>query len=307
MNRNWRLYCGVALAVALAVSVPAGAQQKQPTQNQKQAQTKPSAQKPAPFDPCTGSGLPPSSQAAPFTPDAPGQANSPKPKSYGAKVTCSHGKCKVEGNDQNSQNAQQQAQGSSLPLSPGATKAGKKNTSKERNAFPLAKSEAAQKKAAKANAPQPSAADANPFPEAESRAAQEQRQKAEDASPQQGVYSSSNQRLPGVNALGNGPAETQGGFNQHPAYDPALGKKDDKVGHFYLQTGDWAGAYGRYKQAAEVNPKDIKAVIGLAIAADHLGKRKVAIQNYKLYLMVMPDGKHSKEALKALKRLTKKK
>lgn len=287
------------------VSVPAGAQQKQQTQNQKQ--TKPAAKKPAPFDPCTGSGLPPSSQAAPFTPDSPSNGNPAKPKSYGAKVTCSHGKCKVEGNNQNNQNAQQQAQGPSLPLSPGATKAGKKNEAKEKNAFPLAKSEAAQKKAAKVNAPQASAADANPFPEAESQAAQEKRQKEENASPQQGVYSSSNQRLPGVNALGNGPAETQGGFNQHPAYDPALATKDDKVGHFYLQTGDWAGAYGRYKQAAQVNPKDIKAVIGLAIAADHLGKRKVAIQNYKLYLMVLPDGPHSKEALKALKRLSKKK
>lgn len=310
-NRQW--YWGLALTAALAVTMPAGAQQKQQAPDQQQAQQKPTkagTKKPAKFDPCTGSGLPATDQMAPFAPGSPSNIDPATPKKYTGKVTCSDGKCKAEGTTPNNPYAKQSTNphaGPSLPLSPGATKAGKKNTAKAKNAFPVAKSEAAEKQAGQVNAPQPSSAEANPFPEAQSQAAQSERQKEEDAPPaQQGAYSSSSQRMPGVNAMGNGPMETRGGLGQPPSHDPALGKKDDKVGHFYLQRHDWAGAYGRYKEATEVNRADIQAVIGLAIAADHLGKRETAIRNYKLYLAVLPDGPHSKEALKALKRLEKK-
>jgi hypothetical protein len=275
------------LTAALAVSGAAGAQQ---TRNQQQKQDRqqgtPKQAKPAPFNPCTGDGLPPSSQMAPFAPGSPGNVNPALPKTVKGAVTCSKGKCKATGNSPYTQ-----------PPSDA-----------EKNAFPLAKSEAAQKKAAQnkaggVNAPEPSAADANPFPEAKSQAAQAARQKAEAAPPpEQGNYSSSDQRLPGVNALGNGPVVNDSGAAQ-PAFDPELAKKDDKVGKFYLRSGDWAGAYGRYKQATRVDPEDLQAVIGLAIAADHLGKRDEAIRNYKLYLDVKPSGRESKNALKALKRL----
>lgn len=301
-NRQW--YWGLALTAALAVAMPAGAQQKQQAQKQDQKQTQ--EKKPAKFDPCTGDGLPATDQMAPFAPGSPSNIDPATPKTVTGGVTCSNGKCKPS--EKNAYEQQMHPdRGPGLPLSPGATKAGKKNTAKAKNAFPVAKSEAAQKQAEQVNAPKPSAAEANPFPEAQSQAAQSERQKEEDAPPaQQGAYSSSSQRMPGVNAMGNGPMETRGGLGPPPSHDPALGKKDDKVGHFYLQRHDWAGAYGRYKEASEVNRGDIHAVIGLAIAADHLGKRETAIRNYKLYLAVLPDGPHSKEALRALKRLEKK-
>ena len=277
-NRQW--YLGVTLTAALAMSGVAGAQQTQ-QQKQDKKQATPSQAKPAPFNPCTGDGLPPSSQMAPFAPGSPSDMNPPMPKKVKGTVTCSNGKCKATGNS---------------PYTQPPSDAGK-------NAFPLAKSEAAQKKANGVNAPEPSAADANPFPEAKSAAAQAARQKAEEQpSSQQGTYSSSNQRLPGVNALGNGPVVNDSGTAE-PAFDPELAKKDDKVGKFYLRSGDWAGAYGRYKQATRVDPQDLQAVIGLAMAADHLGKRDEAIRNYKLYLDVKPNGRESKDALKALKRL----
>lgn len=302
-NRQW--YWGAALTAALAMTMAVSAQQKQQQTKQKQAQTTQNSNAPAPFDPCTGDGLPPSSQMAPFAPGSPGNINPPAPKTVSGGVTCSKGKCKPTKQNKYEQEQEMNPNaGPSLPLSPGATKSGKKNAAQKENAFPLAKSEAAQQKADRANAPEPSAAQENPFPEAKSAAAQAARQKAENAPPrQQGDYSSSDQRLPGVNALGNGPV-LDNSVRTHPAYDPALGKRDDKVGKFYLQTGDWAGAYGRYKEATQVNPEDIHAVIGLAIAADHLGKRQVAIENYKLYLDVLPNGKHSKEAVKALRRLS---
>lgn len=300
-RRQW--YRVMGLAAVLAVSVVAGAQQTQPKQATKpKPTTKSHAAAAAPFDPCTGDGLPPSSQMAPFAPGSPGNINPPVPKTVKGAVKCSNGKCKAE---RNNRYAQTQDQPPSLPLSPGATKAGEANPAKQENAFPKRQSEAAQEKAHAMDAPQGSGAEANPFPEAKSAAAEAAAQKAANQSPrQQGVYSSSDQRLPGVNALGNGPA-VDGAEATHPAFDPALAKRDDKVGKFYLHTRDWAGAYGRYKQATQVDPQDLQAVIGLAMAADHLGKRDEAIRNYKLYLDVKPNGKESKDALRALKRLAK--
>ncbi len=264
------------LTAALAVSGVAGAQKKQ---DQKQDQKRAA---PAPFNPCTGDGLPPSSQMAPFAPGSPSNMTPPMPKTVKGEVTCSNGKCK--------------AVKSNSPYAQPPSDAGK-------NAFPLAKSEAAQKKANGVNAPEPRAAAANPFPEAKSLAAQAARQKAEEQPPaQQGAYSSSNQRLPGVNAMSNGPV-VNGSGTAEPVFDPALAKKDDKVGKFYLRSGDWPGAYGRFKEATQVDPQDLHAVIGLAMAADHMGKQDEAIRNYKLYLDVKPNGRESKDALKALKRL----
>ncbi|MGC8549898.1 MAG: tetratricopeptide repeat protein [Acidobacteriaceae bacterium] len=281
-NRQW--FLGVMLTAALAASGAAGAQQTQKPQGQKQGQKQAgtSQAKPAPFDPCTGDGLPPASQMAPFAPGSPSNIDPPMPKTVKGSITCSHGKCKaVKSNSSYAQPPENASQ----------------------NAFPMGKSEAAQQKANGVNAPEPSAAQANPFPEAQSRAAQDARQKAEDQPPpQQGNYSSSDQRLPGVNALGNGPVVNDSG-QAEPAFDPELAKKDDKVGNFYLRSGDWAGAYGRFKEATQVDPQDLHAVIGLAMAADHLGKRDEAIRNYKLYLDVKPNGRESKDALKALKRL----
>lgn len=303
-NRQW--YWGLAWAATLAVTMTAGAQQAQ-KHKQTQKQTTPNANAPAPFDPCTGDGLPPSSQMAPFAPGSPSNMNPPVPKTVKGTVECSNGKCRPAENSPYTDQGLHPDMGPGLPVSPGATKTGKKNAAKAENAFPLAKSAAAQKKAEEANAPEPSAAQANPFPQAKSEAAQAARQKAADQPPQQqGAYSSSDQRLPGVDALGEGPT-VNGGDATHPTFDPELAKRDDKVGNFYLQSGDWAGAYGRFKEATEVNPEDLQAVIGLAIASDHLGKRAEAIRNYKLYLNVTPNGKQSKDALKALKRLDKEK
>ena len=147
---------------------------------------------------------------------------------------------------------------------------------------------------------------ANPFPEAES-------QKAEDAANGTGNetsrpnkdYSSSRVDLkrfaPDASRearLSNG----HGGF----IHDPKLAAKDDNVGDFYLQTGDYKGAYDRYKEASEVAPGDSDAVFGMAQAAKGMGRDKDAITNYTIYLAAIPNGKHAKDARKALKELQSK-
>lgn len=83
-------------------------------------------------------------------------------------------------------------------------------------------------------------------------------------------------------------------------HDPELAAKDDKVGKFYLDNGDFKGAYDRYKEATEVAPEDGEAVFGLAESARGLHKTDEAASNYSLYLDVFPDGKKAKEARKAL-------
>jgi tetratricopeptide (TPR) repeat protein len=153
-------------------------------------------------------------------------------------------------------------------------------------------------------------ADDNPFPEALSKAAQQSAEKQEDSTAQpndaqpndQGGkdYSSSRTTLKGLDVLGNSPADAMPG---QPAYDPKLAAKDDKVGRFYLQTGDFSGAYARYKEASQFDPGDAEAVFGLAEAARQLGKRDEAIQNYQLYIDAFPNGPRAKDIRKALKEL----
>lgn len=84
-------------------------------------------------------------------------------------------------------------------------------------------------------------------------------------------------------------------------YDPKLAKKDAQIGDFYLETGDFRGAYDRFVEAARSDPGNAEAVWGLAESAHQLQMNDVAIKNYRLYLSALPNGPHAKEIRKALK------
>jgi outer membrane protein assembly factor BamD (BamD/ComL family) len=84
-------------------------------------------------------------------------------------------------------------------------------------------------------------------------------------------------------------------------YDPKLAKKDAQIGDFYLESGDYKGAYERFVEAARSDPGNPEAVWGLAESAHHLQMNDVAIKNYRLYLAALPNGPHAKEIRKALK------
>ena len=86
-------------------------------------------------------------------------------------------------------------------------------------------------------------------------------------------------------------------------YDPKLAAEDIRVGGFYMKSGDYKGAYGRFKEAAAVNPEDPQAVWGLAEAAQKLNMQQEAAQNYQVYLDAFPDGPKAKAARKALAEL----
>ena len=146
--------------------------------------------------------------------------------------------------------------------------------------------------------------DANPFPEDVSRKAQDAADSADPNSKSaEPDYSSSHVDLKKFDApegsdsrISNG----AGGF----IHDPELAARDDKVAKFYLQNGDFKGAYDRYKEATEVAPEDGEAVFGLAESARGLHRTQEAAANYQIYLSAFPDGKKSKDARKALATLT---
>jgi len=153
----------------------------------------------------------------------------------------------------------------------------------------------------------PSPQEANPFPEAESRKAANAANGADSsapaAKPAQPDDSSSKVDLKKFDAPEGSESRISNGAGGY-IHDPQLAAHDDKVGNFYLQNGDYKGAYDRYKEATRVAPEDAEAVFGLAEAARGLHLTQEAVTNYKLYLDAVPDGRRSKEARKALAALS---
>ncbi|MGH9586928.1 MAG: hypothetical protein ACRD3F_08235 [Acidobacteriaceae bacterium] len=173
------------------------------------------------------------------------------------------------------------------------------------NPFPEAKS---QKAADTSSAPRtgeadqhrPPPAESNPFPEEKSRKA------ADAANPPANSHSSSSSSHFDLNRL-NAPAGSEARISNGEGgyiHDPALAKKDEKVGNFYLSAHNYKGAYDRFLEATRVAPEDGNAVFGLAESARGLHKMQEAIANYSVYLQAFPNGKKAKDAEKALAELT---
>jgi tetratricopeptide (TPR) repeat protein len=146
--------------------------------------------------------------------------------------------------------------------------------------------------------PAKSGTDDNAFPEDVSRKAAAD---AKSAGSSSGVSSSSdyNDRTNG----GRGSVQPNVPMTHIHGKDPA--KEDVYVGTFYLQSGDFQGAYARFKEASTLHPENADAMFGLAEAARHLKKDDEAMENYRLFLDVVPSGSKAKEARKALASLEK--
>lgn len=82
-------------------------------------------------------------------------------------------------------------------------------------------------------------------------------------------------------------------------------QEDVRIGRFYLSTGNYKGAYGRFSDAVRMDPANVDAIYGLASAADGLHNKDEALTNYKLYLQIAPDGDKVKSAQKAIRALAK--
>jgi tetratricopeptide (TPR) repeat protein len=144
---------------------------------------------------------------------------------------------------------------------------------KDDNAFP----EDVSKKAAEAASQTKQPGDANAFPEAQSQAA--------------------------AKAAAKEPPPYRLGAEPPAVNDPARARRDDEVGKFYLQSGDYHGALLRYQDATASDPTNVNAIFGLAEAQRLLKKNADAARNYELYLDIVPNGPKAKQALKALKEI----
>jgi tetratricopeptide (TPR) repeat protein len=182
-------------------------------------------------------------------------------------------------------------------------------TTADPNPFPEAQSEQAAHPDAPApqNSQQqtkPSTADQNPFPEAQSEKAAHQTQGASAPAPSTAPKSSdenySSSRVKGLDlpsAEGARASET----TTPMTYNPKLARKDAQIGDFYIESGNFKGAYVRFLEANRSDPGNAEAVFGLAESARHLQYRDEALRNYRLYLSALPNGPHAKEIRKALK------
>lgn len=80
--------------------------------------------------------------------------------------------------------------------------------------------------------------------------------------------------------------------------------KDEEVADLYFKDGNYAGALLRYEDALHYVPDDEAAAIGIAESARRLGKRDKALEAYKNYLKLAPQGKKAKEARKEVEELS---
>jgi tetratricopeptide (TPR) repeat protein len=189
-----------------------------------------------------------------------------------------------------------------------------KKSTADQNPFPEAQSEAAAHQQNSApNAPQPQTTpqpgspakpgDQNPFPQQQSeKAAHQDQPQDKSAAPENtGEYSSSQ-----VKGLDMPTTDETPPPNLPPSslpYNPKLARKDAEIGDFYMQSGNWRGAYERFIEANRSDPGNPEAVFGLAESARRLSHMDEALRNYRLYLSALPNGPHAKEVRKALKEM----
>ena len=77
-------------------------------------------------------------------------------------------------------------------------------------------------------------------------------------------------------------------------FNPILAKKELKVGNFYAKKGKHKAAAARYQEATRWNPGYSHAYWKLGKSHEKLKSPKGAIEAYRRYLSVAPQGKHAK-------------
>jgi len=86
-------------------------------------------------------------------------------------------------------------------------------------------------------------------------------------------------------------------------WDPHKAEKDVEVGDFYFKRQNYKAAIARYKDALIYKSNDAIAEYRLAESLDKSGSPQEAVDHYKAYLKILPDGHDAKDAKKALERL----
>lgn len=88
-------------------------------------------------------------------------------------------------------------------------------------------------------------------------------------------------------------------------FNPLQAKKDFKVGNFYWKKGNHRAAAARYLEATRWDPGYADAYWKLAEAREKLEQHGQALEAYRGYLEVEPDGKQAESARKRIAELEK--
>ena len=199
-----------------------------------------------------------------------------------------------------------------------------KKSTADQNPFPEAQSEAAaDQQNSDPSAPQPQAtpqpgssakpSDQNPFPQQQSEKAAHQGQPGDKSEPSENADEYSSSHVKGMDMPSSDtPASDTPTTGEAPPpnlppsslpYNPKLARKDAEIGDFYMESGNWRGAYERFIEANRSDPGNAEAVFGLAESSRRLSHMDEALRNYRLYLSALPNGPHAKEVRKALKEM----
>jgi tetratricopeptide (TPR) repeat protein len=184
------------------------------------------------------------------------------------------------------------------------------------------KAQAPQKQAPPASTPPPAAADDNPFPEDVSRKAAEAAKQQQEAKPEapaspvtseppaSGESSSSSGYKPLDDEDEAAPASPErrklrldGESAIGTPHADRIALRDEEIADLYFKDGNYAGALSRYAEALHFVPDDETAAFGVAESARKLRKRDQAVEAYKTYLKLAPQGKKAKQARKAIAEL----
>lgn len=83
-------------------------------------------------------------------------------------------------------------------------------------------------------------------------------------------------------------------------FNPIQAKKDVKVGDFYAKKGSHRAAVGRYLEATKWNPSFAEAYWKLARSREKLDQPAQALDAYRKFIELDPDGKQAREARKRI-------
>ena len=93
------------------------------------------------------------------------------------------------------------------------------------------------------------------------------------------------------------------GVDEFTPWNPLKAMKDIEVGDFYYKRESYTAAISRYREALEFKPHDAEATFKLAEALNKTGDTAEAIENYRAYLKILPNGPYAKKAHEALEKL----
>ena len=97
-----------------------------------------------------------------------------------------------------------------------------------------------------------------------------------------------------------------GDVDEFTTYNPLRAMKDVEIGDFYFKVKqNYSAAISRYREALEYKPHDAEATFKLAEVLNKVGDTAGAMENYRAYLKILPNGPYAKKAKEELGKLKK--